>query len=129
MRDAVLTDDPAGLMAALKPDDEAKQSMLQRRTELLAQECNTLAKLARGHLERSTVGRSQADNIRTSSSAERKTLVQLKPHLYAAFCVLYIVVLAAVDVCSAANANGPASREEPSTTSCQPRSPPTRSSS
>ena len=37
-----------------------------------AEECAALAKLARGHLERSTVGRSQADDIRTSSSAECK---------------------------------------------------------
>lgn len=37
-----------------------------------AEECAAIAKLARGHLKRSTVGRSQADGIRTSSSAECK---------------------------------------------------------
>eukprot|EP01052_Picozoa_sp_SAG31_P000493 SAG31_NODE_14_length_37953_cov_109.719660_27_plen_647_part_00 len=42
-----------------------------------AEECEALVKLARGHLHRSTVGRSQADEIRTSSSAERKS----PPHL------------------------------------------------
>lgn len=41
-----------------------------------AEECTALAKLARGNLQRSTVGRSQADDIRTSSSAECKPLLQ-----------------------------------------------------
>ncbi len=40
-----------------------------------AEECVALAKLARDHLRRSTVGRSQEDGIRTSSSAECKPLL------------------------------------------------------
>ena len=36
-REALLSDDPAQLMAAMRPDEAAKQRMLQRRTELLAQ--------------------------------------------------------------------------------------------